>query len=114
MNEIEYSQLAGHITEKLDKTAEYEDWLIIQDYIENLQSNLIKEQLAYKNLRDTFNEKCKQLQQRDEVIEKVRKRSQLEISASSYQYEKSHKQQDLVYKVAHERILDILNEGDKK
>ena len=75
MNETEYLQLAGHITEKLDNTAEYEDWLTIQDYIDELQSNLTKEQLAYMNLKKTFdeqyneNQKLKsQLKQRDEVI----------------------------------------------
>lgn len=43
----------------------------------------------------------------------VRKHCNREISASSYQYEHRHKQQDLVYKVAHERILKILDEENK-
>lgn len=57
-----------------------------------------------------------QLKQRDEVIDEVIKKCELEISASSYQYDKSHKQQDLCYKVAHERILKILQKykGDNK
>ena len=50
----------------------------------------------------------KQLKQRDEVIDEAIKKCELEISASSYQYDKSYKQQDLCYKVAHERILGIL------
>lgn len=29
-------KLCGEITEKLDNTAEYENWLIIQDYIDEL------------------------------------------------------------------------------
>lgn len=29
-------KLCGEITEKLDNTAEYESWLIIQDYIDEL------------------------------------------------------------------------------
>ncbi len=48
------------------------------------------------------------LKQRDEVIEEAIKRCDLEISASSYQYEKNHRQQELVYKVAHERMKKIL------
>lgn len=79
MNETEYLQLTGHITEKLDNTAEYEDWLTIQDYVDELQSNLTKEQLAYVNLKKTFdkqyneNQQLKsQLKQRDEVINEVK------------------------------------------
>lgn len=43
-----------------------------------------------------------------DIIEETINKCKLEIRASSYQYEQRHKQQDLVYKVAHERILDIL------
>ncbi len=78
MNEMEYSRLAGHITEKLDNSIEYEDWLIIQEYVDELQSNLTKEQLAYINLRDTFNklhqenqQLKEQLKQRDDVIDET-------------------------------------------
>lgn len=49
-----------------------------------------------------------QLKQRDEVIDEATKKCKLEINASSYQYEQRHRQQDLCYKVAHERILKIL------
>lgn len=65
MSELEYFQLAGHITEKLDNTAEYEDWLTIQNYVEKIQSSLTKEQIAYISLRDTFN---KQHQEKDNLI----------------------------------------------
>ena len=43
-----------------------------------------------------------------EVIE----RCKLEIAAASIQYEREHKQQHLVYKVAHERMLKILEGSD--
>lgn len=57
-----------------------------------------------------------QLKQRDEVIDEAINKCELEIRASSYQYEKNHKQQELCYKVAHERIMEILNKykGDNK
>ena len=32
----DYKKLAGEITEKLDNTAEYESWLIVQDYFDKL------------------------------------------------------------------------------
>ncbi len=63
MSEAEYLQLARHITEKLDNTAEYEDWLMIQDYVDELQGNLTKEQLAYINLKKTFDEQHNENQQ---------------------------------------------------
>ncbi len=53
------------------------------------------------------------MKQKDEVIEKIKKRCNQEISASSYQYEQRHKQQDLVYKVAHERILKMLGDSNE-
>ena len=57
----------------------------------------------------------KHLKQRDEVIDEAINKCELEIRASSYQYEKNHKQQELCYKVAHERIMEILNnKGDNK
>ena len=48
MNKEEYLKLAGEITEKLDNTAEYENWLTIQDYIDDLQSQLEKEKSIRK------------------------------------------------------------------
>lgn len=47
----DYKKLAGEITEKLDNTAEYESWLIIQDYVDeflNYITNLQKENNSYK------------------------------------------------------------------
>lgn len=44
----------------------------------------------------------------ERVIAKIIKRCDQEISASTIQYERNHSQQALVYKVAHERILEIL------
>lgn len=64
----------------------------------------------------TLQQENKQLKQRDEVIDEAINKCELEIRASSYQYEKNHKQQELCYKVAHERIMEILNKykGDNK
>lgn len=77
-------------------------------------SLVIRSQSEAIELLEKENQQLKsQLQQRDEVIEKIKKRCIQEISASSYQYEQRHKQQDLVYKVAHERILEILDEENK-
>lgn len=79
MSETEYLQLAGNITEKLDNTAEYEDWLTIQDYIDDLKSQLLKEQLSYAYLRDSFSEKFEenqllkiQVSAREEVANKYK------------------------------------------
>lgn len=86
-----------------DYTGEYPPcWEITQEEVELI--------LNYINLLQQENQQLKeQLQQREEVIEEAIKKCELEISASSSQYERRHKQQDLIYKVAHERILDILN-----
>ncbi len=81
MSEIEYSQLAGHITEKLDNTTEYEDWLIIQNYVEELQGNLTKEQLAYINLKDTFNN----LQQDNQQLKILVENLELEVTLNEEQ-----------------------------
>lgn len=68
---------------------------------------------SYEELEKENQQLKSQLKQRDEVIEKIKKRCIQEIYASSYQYEQRQKQQDLVYKVAHERILSLLNEETK-
>lgn len=68
---------------------------------------LIKSERENRQLKE-------QLQQKDEVIEEAIKKCEQEIRASTYQYDKSHKQQDWVYKVAHERVLDILNKYKKE
>ena len=36
----DYLQLSGKITEKLDNTAVYENWLIIQEYIDRAQQKV--------------------------------------------------------------------------
>ncbi len=46
MNKEELNKLCGEITEKLDNTAEYENWLIIQDYIDQ-QDQIIREARKY-------------------------------------------------------------------
>lgn len=38
----EFKESCGRITEKLDNTAEYEDWLIVQEYIDFVRRRLKK------------------------------------------------------------------------
>lgn len=55
----DYKKLAGEITEKLDNTAEYENWLIIQDYFDKLLdyiTNLQEENERLKELVDCDDE----------------------------------------------------------
>lgn len=68
----------------------------------------------YDEIFDKINQLKIKSQQRKEVIEEAIKKCELEIRASSSQYERNHKQQDLVYKVAHKRILDILNKYENR
>ena len=42
----EYLKMSTEITEKLDNTAEYESWLIIQDYVDFVQQK-------YEKYKDT-------------------------------------------------------------
>lgn len=63
-----------------------------------------------KNVDKTFAQLQEENKKYKEVIDKAIKYCQQEISAASNQYERNNKQQDLIYKVAHERILDILKE----
>ena len=58
MNKEEYLKLAGEITEKLDNTAEYENWLTIQDYIDDLQSQLEKEKSIRKEAIEYIKNRC--------------------------------------------------------
>ncbi len=46
----DYLKLSGEITEKLDNTASYKNWLIIQEYIDILikENQQLKEQLQQK------------------------------------------------------------------
>ncbi len=57
----------------------------------------------FLNLLDT-NKKQK------EVIDKVKKRCEIEINASNHYLQNHSSQQELCHKVAHQRILDILKE----
>lgn len=77
----------------------------MRGYLEDLKAggrSMTDKELAehYKHL---YSEAEKQ---KDDVVERCKQ----EISASSIQYEREHKQQHLVYKVAHERILRMLGE----
>lgn len=44
-------KLCGNITLKLDNTAQYEDWLIVQDYIDELIADKEHLEEEIKNLR---------------------------------------------------------------
>ena len=90
--------------ETLKQTHDYDLKMI--DEVKRNSAELLQENRRLKE----------QLKQRDEVIDEAINKCELEIRASSYQYEKNHKQQELCYKVAHERIMEILNKykGDKK
>jgi DNA repair exonuclease SbcCD ATPase subunit len=48
----DYKQLAGKITEKLDNTAEYESWLIIQEYFDKLYNHITNLQEELEELRE--------------------------------------------------------------
>lgn len=71
--------------------------------------------------KETENKQLKQqLDQKNKVIEEVRKKCELEISASSYHLEqfknkirsgKMAEQIELNHKVAHKRILNIIKES---
>ena len=84
--------------------------------IENLQhqlkqqkkvSALLREEI--NGVRDGYNQVKIELEQKEKIIKEARKRCIQEINASSIQYQRNHKQQELVYKVAHERIKKILD-----
>lgn len=107
MSEAEYLQLAGHITEKLDNTAEYENWLTIQDYVDELQSNLTKEQLAYINLKKTFDEQYNENQQ---LKSQLKQGNDVKEQAKKFvkEFQESFDCYDDVYKDMN-ILLDILN-----
>lgn len=48
----DYKKLSGEITDKLDNTATYESWLIIQEYVDRCQEKNKK----YKEVIDKLNE----------------------------------------------------------
>lgn len=60
-----------------------------------------------------LNEAEQQCKKQKEVIDKVKKRCEIEINASNHYLQKHSSQQELCHKVAHQRILDILNELSK-
>lgn len=51
----DYKELSGEITEKLDNTATYESWLIIQEYVDRCQEKNKK----YKEVIDYLKEEIK-------------------------------------------------------
>ena len=55
----DYKKLSGEITEKLDNTAEYENWLIIQEYVDRLQHELEQERNIRKEAIEYIREKQK-------------------------------------------------------
>lgn len=76
----ELNKLCGEITLKLDNTAEYESWLIVQDYIDSFKQalNEIKDHCndniqIYKNEQytDEWGFCIEELQEILEIIDKV-------------------------------------------
>ena len=63
-------------------------------------------QLYLMNLRE-------QVQNQKEVIDKIKKRCEIEINASNHYLKNHSSQQELCHKVAHQRILDILKEVER-
>lgn len=58
MNKEEYKdylKLSGKITEKLDNTATYENWLIIQEYIDRAQQKVEQLEKENEHLRTQVN-----------------------------------------------------------
>ena len=51
----DYLELSGKITEKLDNTAEYENWLIIQDYIEQEHKKYINQKKVLDKIKELIN-----------------------------------------------------------
>lgn len=51
-----------------------------------------------------------QVKKQKEVIEEIKKHCEIEINASNHYLQNHSSQQELCHKVAHQRILDILNE----
>ena len=107
MKEIKVRTTVGQIHEELEKLAT----LATQ---KNCKIDMGLDILAYasleyiKQLEEELNTCMIERNKFLDIIEETINKCKLEIRASSYQYEQRHKQQDLVYKVAHERILDIL------
>ena len=71
-----YKELSSEITEKLDNTAEYESWLIIQEYIDRCQqeNQKLKKQLenCYCNRTDCSS-RIKNGKKYDSLVQKVEK-----------------------------------------
>ena len=69
-----YKELSSEITEKLDNTAEYESWLIIQEYIDRCQqeNQKLKKQLenCYCNRTDCSS-RIKDSKKYDSLVQKV-------------------------------------------
>lgn len=58
----------------------------------------------------TYDELLRENKKQKEVIDKVKKRCEIEINASNHYLQNHSSQQELCHKVAHQRILDILKE----
>ena len=88
----DYLQLSGKITEKLDNTAVYENWLIIQEYIDRAQ------------------QKVEQLESiRKEAIEYV-----LKNKLYRFKYDDEELFEITTDKKAKDDLLNILNKGSEK
>ena len=85
------------------------EYLINNNYEITIDSNTISALLRYiKRLENLYVHTMQNLSEIELIRTEAIKHCKQEINASSIQYERNHKQQELVYKVAHERILNIL------
>ena len=113
----DYLKLSGEITEKLDNTASYEIWLIIQEYIDILikENQQLKEQYCERTdcsgrigNSKKVEELQKENQQLKEIIDKAREllvKWGEEPDADMYMQIKEYKE--------HRELLEILdNKGE--
>lgn len=65
---------------------------------------------GYNQCAKLLNEAEQQCKKQKEAIDKVKKHCEIEINASNHYLQNHSSQQELCHKVAHQRILKILNE----
>lgn len=115
----DYLKLSGEITEKLDNTASYKNWLIIQEYIDILikENQQLKEQYCertdcsgrlgnskkFKELEQENLQLKKRLQQKDEIINKAKEHLELKVIRYSNETNYTLDETDL------KEIIQILN-----
>lgn len=69
----ELNKLCGEITKKLDNTAEYENWLIIQDYIDSFKQALNKIKTNIEDCKKLMPHEFDWGEQIDNILEEIDK-----------------------------------------